>query len=338
MSEKIEIYRINDVPCKLIKIDSRDEKILSLLSEDSRIPLTKISKKIKLSKEGTFYRINRLKKKNVVLKFYPIFDLRNFGYYTYHVFMVINEQDPERRKQLLNHLIEHPNTKGVMEYSDRWDLEWILITKDVQEFDNILISVTKKFYDIIIEKHKFEIIFGYKSIQFPDPYNQGEIILRAKKVLKKDLDETDIKIIRILSEDAKLSTYKISEKIKTSPDTVSYRIKKLHKEGVMRHFSIMPNLSKLGYHMHTMCIDIKTFDLNHEMKFKEYISQRPEIIRAVKVLGDWDLMLNIVVKKTENLHQIVKDIQKNFVDIIINYQIWGAYKEHFFTCLPKIIK
>ena len=36
-------------------------------------------------------------------------------------------------------------------------------------------------------------------------------------------------------------------------------------------------------------------------------------------MGNWDLMLHIVTKEVEELHMIVKDIQKNFADIIINY-------------------
>lgn len=330
-------YRINEALDKKIELDVKNKKILSILSANSRTPISTISKKIRLSKEGTFYRIKKLKEQNVLLKFYPVFDLRDFGYHTYHVFMVIDEVDPERKKELLNHLLEHKNTKSIMEYSDRWDLEWVMVARNVQDFDNILTDITKDFSDIIIEKHKFEIIFGYKSIQFPDPYYKRDVVLKTKKQTEKKIDKLSMEIIKILCEDVRLSTYKVSELIKLSPDAVSYRIKKLYDSGVIRQFSIMPNLSLLGYHWQTMCINLKTLDLNRELKFREYISAKPEIIRAVKVLGDSDLMLHIVTKKVKDWHRIVKDLHRTFVDIIVNYQIWSGYKEHYFTSLPKVV-
>ncbi len=330
-------FRVNEDSDERIKIDSRDEKIIAMLAADARCNVSAISKKIRLSKEGTSYRIKRLEKNKVILAMYPLVDLKDLGYSTFHVFMVIDLIDDERKKEFVEHLRHHPNTKGIMEYSDRWDIEWELIARDVQEFDYILTDMTKKFSDIILEKNKFEIIFGYKSIQYPYEEEREDIMLMPKKREEKKIDKKDIEIIKMLSGNARTSTYKIGERTKMSPDAVMYRIKKLQKEKVIRQFSIMPNFSLTGYHWETMCISVKTFHLNQELKFREYISGKPEIIRAVKTLGNWDLMLHIVTKNMEDLHKVVKDIQKNFVDIITNYQTWGGYKEHYFTNLPEIV-
>jgi len=73
------------------------------------------------------------------------------------------------------------------------------------------------------------------------------------------------------------------------------------------------------------------------MRFKEYISDRPAVIRAVKVLGNCDLMLHIATKDASELHKTIKGIYKAFVDIITGYQAWGAYKEHFFTIFPAVV-
>lgn len=334
----LKVSRVDESVEARIKIDYKDEKILSLLSENSRMPITAISRKIKLSKEGTFYRINKLQKQGVIKQFIPIFDLRDFGFHTYHVFMVIDESNIDRKNRFLHHLLNHRSTRSIMEYSDRWDIEWVLAARNVQDFDHIMTDLTKDFADIIIEKHKFEIIIGYKSLHYPTAAHDKSLLLGLKKPYKKQIDAKSMQIIEALCHDARLSTYEIAEKIGVSADTVSYRIKKLQQLKIIRQFSIMTGLSSLGYHWHTMCINLRTFDLSHELKFKEYISNKPEILRAVKVLGDWDLMLNIVIKNFEDLHRIVKDIYRNFVDVIVNYQTWSGYKEHSFTSLPKIIE
>ncbi|MBI2549436.1 Lrp/AsnC family transcriptional regulator [Candidatus Woesearchaeota archaeon] len=338
MTQLLPVYRIDETIDTAISLDVKDEKILALLSMDARMPISAIAKQIRLSKEGTFYRIKRLQEKGILLQFLPVVDLRDFGYATYHVFFVINEANLERRQELMDAFLAHPHTKGLIEYSDRWDFEWILVARHVQEFDALLTDLTKAFTDIIVEKHKFEIITGFKSIQFPQTYVQEKVMLKPKKVILKQLDAKDYLILTQLADNARASTYTIAAALGFSPDTVRLRMKKLLAQDIIRQFTILPCLSRLGYHWQTLCIDVKTFDLPHELKFKEYISQKPEIIRAVKVLGDWDLMLYIVTKNMSQAHKLIKEIQKTFVDIIITYQTFGEYREHYFTSLPFIIQ
>ena len=331
-------FRLDESGFKQIKIDFKDEKILGLLSTNARRALSELSKSVRLSREGTFYRIRRLENQGLIAGYYAVFDLRDFGYHTYHVFMVLNESNAERKNAFVERLVGHPHTKSVMEYSDRWDIEWVLVARDVQEFDLLVTDLMKEFSDIIIEKHKLEIILGYKSIQLPYAADSQQVVFRAKKRLSVDIDQKDREICRELSGDARLSLSAVGQKIGLSADAVGYRLKRLVKDEIIREFSIVPNLSLLGYHWVTMGIEVRTFDLSQELKFKEYISRTPEILRAVKTLGNWDLMLHIATKDIQTRHRIVKDIQKTFVDVITSYQTWEGYKEYFFTGLPRVIQ
>jgi len=329
-------FRVDESVHGKIKVDAKDEKILALLAENARMSISDIAKKIHLSKEATFYRIKKLQERNIVLGFYPLFDLEMFGYHTFHVFMVLNETTVERKTAFLAFLIKYPNTKSVMEYSDRWDLEWVIVARNVQEFDSLLTDVTKDFSDMILEKQKFEIIIGQKSSQLP--YATEQIMFKPRARSDKRIDAKQLQLCAVLADDARQPLTALGQKLELDGDTVKYRIKNLCESGVIRQFSILPNLSLLGYHWLTMCIEVKTFDLHHELKFKEYISNKPQIIRAVKTLGNWDLMLHIVAREVVEQHMIVKELQKAFADIIITYQTWGGYKEYFFTCLPSCLR
>lgn len=332
--EDLFFSRINENIEKTIKLDLKDEKIISELSKDSRIPASKISKIVRLSKEGTSYRIKRLMSNQIICPV-PFFDVRQFGYSTYHVFIITGEKESEK-EEMIEELKNHKNTKMILEYSDRWDLEWVVVAKNVQEFDDIVTDITKKYYDIIVEKQKFEIIFGLKSTQYP-VVSKSHNVLESKKLTNYKLDETNYQLIEELIKNARASICQIAGVLKISPDATIYRIRKMQEEGHIREFSIMPNFSLLDMHLSTLCIDLRTFTHEHEMKFKEYISQKPEIIRAVKVLGDWDLMLHVVTRNVSELYKISKELQKMFSDIIISYQSWGTFKEHYYTPLPRVI-
>ena len=69
----------------------------------------------------------------------------------------------------------------------------------------------------------------------------------------------------------------------------------------------------------------------------EFLRQHPQILRAVKTLGGWDLLLYIAVDHPSQYHTIIKDIKRTFATIIKHYDAWIAYKEHIYTPMPKVI-
>lgn len=324
-----------------VKLDKKDTKLLVKLSEDSRIPLTKLAKQIRLSRDGADYKLKRLAEKGIIIKIIPTIDLKYFGFFTYHVFMGISTHDKERKSILIKTLCEHANTKYVLEYSDTWDLEWAFVASSIQEFDAIISEISRKFSDVILEKEKLAIIKGFKSIHLPEElYKKADMKckLQAPKIKPVSVDKYDLQILNILAQNARESTYQIAKKTKLSSDTVSYRLKKMITGGVVRQFTILPNLTLMGYNLSTFCINVKTFDNKEEKKLAQYINHHPYIIRAVKVFGDWDIMFHIVSPDASHFHQTVKEIQNIFTDVLIRHQIWIAYKEHCIYILPKIVR
>ena len=204
---KSQQFRIDESQTRRARPDLRDEKILSLLSANARMPITAIAKKVRLSKEGTFYRMKRLLEQGVILSYYAAFDLRDFGFYTFHVFFVIDESDAARTDEFIRHLIAHRSTRIVMEYSDRWDLEWVLVARDVQDFDAIVTAVTKEFSDIVIEKQKFEIIL-------------------------KALDSFEQKVMKAIKEQDGITQNTLRLRVDMSKAKLSYVLQELEKRGL----------------------------------------------------------------------------------------------------------
>lgn len=334
--------RISEIEGRKVKIDVKDQKILALLADESRLSIAQLAKKTGLGRDTVKYRIDRLVKEGILLGFIPIINLDAFGYPTYHVFMTINEINLDRKRELLRILKEHANTKSLMEYSDRWDLEWVLVAQNLQEFDQILTNITSQFSDVIVDKLNIEIIKGYKSVHLPHKFMKDlgvsglEPIHPGKRIAYRP-DRKDLDIIKLLAQDARMPLYKIARDTDLSIDTVRKRIKNLLDSDIIRKFTIIPNLSALDYIWHTMCINVKTFDHSSESKFRTFVTDHAYISRAVKVFGDWDLMLYIAADSIKNFHIAVKEIQETFNNIIIHYETYLAYKEHTYIALPKVV-
>ncbi len=330
--------RVNQSAAKPVKIDLKDKRILSMLAEDGRIPLSEISKKTKLSRETVDYRIKRLIKKGIVLGVIPQINLGYFGFNTYHVFMVTSIGET-RKQELIDTLVKHPNTRSLMEYHDAWDLEWVLIARSLREFDSILIDITNEFRDVILRKDKLTIIKGFKSIQLPvtlyQDYTHKKKERRPKE--KINFDNNDLAILKALSINARQSTYDLSRIVSLSPDAISYRMKKMLTGGVIFGYSILINLTVLRFYLHTFCINVKTLGIQDEMKFREFISANPSILRAVKVLGDWDILIYVTSENLDSFHTTFKETQENLSTVLSDWQTWAAYKEHVYKNLPEAV-
>ena len=65
------------------------------------------------------------------------------------------------------------------------------------------------------------------------------------------LDEIDIRILRKLISDARLSYRSIAEQIGVSPPTVLARVEKLEKNKIIKSYSALLDHEKLGYDLNS---------------------------------------------------------------------------------------
>ncbi len=325
---------------KRIKLDLKDRQIISYLSEDSRVPLSSLKKIVKLSRDSVSYRIKRLIKENAIIRFFPIIDLKRFGFFTFHTFLVLDERNKERNEEFLDYLISLPFVKNIIEYSDIWDLEVVTVAKNVWDYDEKFNMITSKFHDIILEKEKMQVIKGYNSIHLPYQFYRDanhDFLLPEKKYQDIKIDKIDLNIMQYLCDDGRVMYHDITKKTNLTGVAIAYRIKKLYNANVIRKYSCQINLSSLGYHWFTFLMQTKTFNGNWDKKMKKFVMNHPYIIRAVKTLGRWDFLFYIVAESPRQFHNTAKEIKFEFSEILRTHDTLLTYKEHYFTPLPKYV-
>jgi len=74
-----------------------------------------------------------------------------------------------------------------------------------------------------------------------------------------------------------------------------------------------------------------------EARLRSYVKDHPNIIKAVKTLGRYDLLFYIVSASSKEFHKTVKEIKQGFPAAVKNYDTFVAFKEHVYRAVPKIL-
>jgi len=118
------------------------------------------------------------------------------------------------------------------------------------------------------------------------------------------MDETDVKILKTLVSDARLSSRQISKKTNVSIGTVLTRMKKMEKTDIIRGYSAVVDHEKLGY-MLTALIEI-TVSKGRLLEMENEIARMPNVCAVYDVTGLTDAFIIAKFKSRENLSAFAK--------------------------------
>jgi DNA-binding Lrp family transcriptional regulator len=149
-----------------ISLDKKDRKILQLLDADSRMSLTKISRKTGIPIDTVRYRIERMEKEKI-FKYAIVIDHHKLGYPIFNEihlqFVNFTVAEEESVKKYLKNT---PNMVYGAKVAGKYDYVIAIMAKDMKEFDDVFHAFKTKFekiikdYDIalIIEEYKLDYL------------------------------------------------------------------------------------------------------------------------------------------------------------------------------------
>lgn len=107
-----------------------------------------------------------------------------------------------------------------------------------------------------------------------------------------DLDRTDLKILRALQADGRMSNLKLAEAVSLSPTAVLSRVQRLTKEGYILGYEARLNPLKLGAGLMVFVeVLLDRTTPNVFEAFKAAVQVRPEIMECHMVAGGFDYLL-----------------------------------------------
>lgn len=129
------------------EMDELDYAILGEIVNNSRIPITELSRKVKSTPIVVIGRIKKLEQKGIIIQYRVGIDLNKLGLELYKVVLSLEKYTKEDEKNLLRYVSGLPNIHYLIR--NIWNIELELVVSNHQEYYKILEDLKKEFPFVI---------------------------------------------------------------------------------------------------------------------------------------------------------------------------------------------
>lgn len=124
----------------------------------------------------------------------------------------------------------------------------------------------------------------------------------------KKLDRTDLKILELLQQDAKLTHKQIATQLHLTTTPVYERIKRLERSGYIRKYTALLDRSLLKLQLMAFCnVTLKEHQTAFIHRFERDVRQLTEVVECYHVAGLYDYLLKVVVPDMQTYQRFVAD-------------------------------
>lgn len=121
-----------------------------------------------------------------------------------------------------------------------------------------------------------------------------------------NLDKTDLKILKILQQDAKITNLQLSTEIGLSPAPTLERVKKLEAAKLIKGYYTQLDNEALGIGISAIIQITLTRQVENAISnFKKEINKIPEIMECYQVTGNADYVLIVMLKDIRDFESLI---------------------------------
>lgn len=160
------------------------------------------------------------------------------------------------------------------------------------------------------ESIKIQKIYLYLRHQKEYPFYQVIGSNPFEELFSMDtLDKTDLQILRILQENAKLTTKELAARVNLSTTPVFERLKRLEAEGYIRKYTAILDAEKLNCGFMVFC-SVKLRRLNRDIaaEFTRIIRDIPQVSECYNVSGEYDYLLKIHAPNMQYYQEFILNV------------------------------
>jgi Lrp/AsnC family transcriptional regulator for asnA, asnC and gidA len=131
------------------EVDKLDYKILNILANDARIPLTDLAKKVNSTIEIVRGKIKKMEEKGIIIGYRIAVNLNKLGLEFYKAIIYFKSLSSEEEKELFEWMRTNPYSLYYIRSLAPWEAELEFAVENYQHFNQIMNDLRKRFPNVI---------------------------------------------------------------------------------------------------------------------------------------------------------------------------------------------
>ncbi|MFH1803041.1 MAG: winged helix-turn-helix transcriptional regulator [archaeon] len=291
-----------------IELDRKNQLILQMLFDNSRVPITKIAKKIGLSKPATLQRLKQMKERGIILQYLAYFNLIDAGWRFYAVMI---EASNENEDSLIKKFENHKNSAAVIKLASKYNIFWMVYSKTYESFNEILEQAGGKIKDVRVLPIEENFFDNYRL------FDNNEKKLKEISKTKFKLDKTDAKILNSIKHNSGKSLVEISKSCNLSAEAIKHRMKRLESSGTILKYFTNVDIFKLGFHPYVVLL--KT-NRKKQKEIFEFVRSYHNTNGQYLLDHEFSIMCVLVSKNLNELRDFLDSLQEKFSGEILEHE------------------
>ena len=124
----------------------------------------------------------------------------------------------------------------------------------------------------------------------------------------RDLDEIDLRILRVMQSDGTLSVTEVADRVGLSQSPCSRRVSRLTDDGIILGKTVILDRKKLGFNAIILVrIKLTSHGRKSFEQFQQAVLRIPEVQVVQLMLGDYDFNVRVVVRDMDHFHGLLRN-------------------------------
>lgn len=140
------------------------------------------------------------------------------------------------------------------------------------------------------------------------------------------IEDVDLEILRILSQDGRETYHGIANILKRSPVTIKKHVEELENKEIIKGYGVQLDLEKLGYNI--IAIIEVTVSKGKMFEVEEKIAKNPNVFAVYDITGTYDALVFARFKSRNELSAMIKKIHTSpYVERTNTHIVLNVIKE-----------
>ncbi len=297
-----------------MKALSTNERLVAFAAQlHARASVAELSKKTRLRSHSVRYALQGLLERRI-LRPYSFIDSEALGFSAYNFLCALSSHRSEVRERFESTLCNHLNVSGAYRIGGDFHYRVVLLARSTRELLDIMDTIVGDFGEFVIER-SFVVrcgawIFSRRYLN-PSGRPSTPLYVGPSEVAKK-VDETDVKILRVIGEEGDWQIATLAKKLQLPPSTVEYRLRRLQKDEIVKAWVYAVDAGAFGMLDYRLIVTMKYIDENTRNAFFSFCSKHPNIYSFMRCIGSWDFEIGMEVENRQQVVDIVQSLHESF--------------------------